>query len=285
MAFHDSVTIAPGWQEVLQRHALATVDALYRLQDGEVLLGGKATELRRVELRDEKETRVLYIKKYWYPTPRLRWSGFYRGTFLGISKVRREYENLARLRAWRLDAPAPIAYGEERQNRWLHRSFLISEGVHSPTSLDLFICDILPTMPVPEQRKQRTDLIQKLADYTRRMHEHHFVHHDYFWRNILLSERSLEHFYLIDSHKGRCWSPWEDMPSRAKDLATLDSPAPWFFRRSERLRFFLHYRAHKHLTSADKDLLHRVLRLAEPLRAAQRKRVRDANAVSNSGPV
>jgi tRNA A-37 threonylcarbamoyl transferase component Bud32 len=280
MAFRENVMIAPEWQELLRQRGLPSVEAVYRLREGAVLKGGAATELRCLEWRDDKQTGVLFIKKYWYPTSRLRWSGFYRGTFLGTSKVRREYENLARLRAWGLDAPAPVAYGEERRGRWLHRSYLISEGVPSPMPLDLFIRDVLPTMAAPERRRQQTELLQRLADYTRRMHDHHFVHHDYFWRNILLSGKSLEHFFLIDSHKGRCWKSWAEFDGRAKDLATLDSPAPWFFRRSERLRFFLRYREHPRLTTGDKDLVRLILRLAKPMRTSQLNRVRPAQPPS-----
>ena len=282
MASRENVMIAPEWQELLRQRGLLTVDAVYRFRDGTILIGGTATELRRVEFRDEKQTRVLYIKKYWYPTSKLRWSGFYRGTFFGTAKVRREYENLARLRDWGLDAPSPVAYGEERHGGWLHRSFLISEGVPAPLSLDLFIRDVLPAMSAPERRKQQRDLIRRLADYTRQMHEHRFVHHDYFWRNILLSGKSLAQFFLIDSHKGRLWKSWGESAGRAKDLATLDSPAPRYFRRSERLRFFLAYRGHTRLTSADKDLLRLVLKLAEPMRPGQLDRIRRAQPVSES---
>ncbi len=278
------MTIAPEWQELLRQRGLLTVDAVYQFHEGTILKGGPgaATELRRVEWRDEKQNHVLYIKKYWYPTARLRWSGFYRGTFFGTSKVRREYENLARLREWGLDAPSTVAYGEERRNGWLYRSFLISEGVPAPLSLDLFIRDVLPAMSAPERRKQQRELIRNLADYTRRLHEHRFVHHDYYWRNILLSGKSLAHFSLIDSHKGRCWKSWGETTGRAKDLATLDSPAPWFFRRGDRLRFFLAYRGHTRLTPADKDLLRLVLKLAEPMRPGQMNRVCRAQPVSNS---
>jgi tRNA A-37 threonylcarbamoyl transferase component Bud32 len=281
MAFREHVMITPEWQELLRQRGLPGVEAVYRLREGAVLKGGAATELRRLEWRDDNQTRVLFIKKYWYPTSRLRWSGFYRGTFFGTSKVRREYENLARLRAWGLDAPAPVAYGEERRGRWLHRSYLISEGVPSPMPLDVFIRDVLPAMSAPERRRQQTELLQRLADYTRRMHDHHFVHHDYFWRNILLSGRSLAHFFLIDSHKGRCWKSWAEFDGRAKDLATLDSPAPWFFRRSERLRFFLRYREHPRLTTGDKDLVRLILRLAKPMRTSQLNRVCRAQPVSD----
>jgi tRNA A-37 threonylcarbamoyl transferase component Bud32 len=284
MALCEKVVIAPDWQELLHRHGLDSMDTLYALHEGTVLKAGKATELCRVEFNDAGVARTLYIKKYWYPASRLRWSGFYRGTFLGISKVRREFENLARLRQWGLDAPAAVAYGEERRGRWprhlcrgwLHRSFLISEGVPEPLSLDLFIRDHLPSLADNERRRLRMEIIERLADYTRRMHEHQFVHHDCFWRNILLSGGALTHFFLIDSHKGRCWKPWMETRSRAKDLATLDAPAPLFFRRSERLRFFLRYRGHARLTQDDKKLIRLVLRLAEPMREVQKRRVQQA---------
>ncbi|MGD0650426.1 MAG: lipopolysaccharide kinase InaA family protein [Verrucomicrobiia bacterium] len=276
MALCEKVVIAPDWQELLHRHGLDSMDTLYALHEGTVLKAGKATELCRVEFNDAGVARTLYIKKYWYPTSRLRWSGFYRGTFLGISKVRREFENLARLRQWGLDAPAAVAYGEERRERWLHRSFLISEGVPEPLSLDLFIRDYLPSSADNERRRLRREIIERLADYTRRMHEHQFVHHDCFWRNILLSGGALTHFFLIDSHKGRCWKRWMETRSRAKDLATLDAPAPRFFRRTERLRFFLRYRGHARLTNEDKELIDLVLRVAEPMRATQLRRVANA---------
>lgn len=272
--------MAPDWQPLLQARQLDSVEAVYALQAGTVLKPGATTEVRRLEWLDHGLRRELYVKKYWYPTSGDRWSGFHRGTFWGVSKVRREFENLARLRAWGLDAPVPVAYGEERQAGWLHRSFLISEGIPEPLSLDLFIRDLLPTLPASEQRQLRRELIERLADYLRRMHEHRFVHHDFFWRNILLSGRSLAHFFLIDSHKGRCWKPWMETRSAAKDLATLDAPAPSFFRRSERLRFFLRYRGQRRLTRDNKQLLRLILRLAEPMRPAQLERVRRAKSPS-----
>jgi tRNA A-37 threonylcarbamoyl transferase component Bud32 len=276
MSVRDKVVLSPEWQVLLRATRLDSVEGVYALSGGTVIKGGRATELCRVELLEAERRRVLFVKKYRYLTSKERWSGFYRGTFLGISKVRREFENLARLRQWGLDAPAAVAYGEERRGHWLHRSFLISEGVRDPFSLDLFIRDCLPSLARDERRRLRTELIERLADYTRRMHEHRFVHHDYFWRNILLSGGALTHFFLIDSHKGRCWKPWLETRSRAKDLATLDAPAPGFFRRTERLRFFLRYRGHAKLAPDDKKLIRLVLRLAEPMRVTQVRRVADA---------
>ena len=278
----NQIVTAPDWQALLHARQLDSVEAVYALQTGTVLKPGATTEVRRLEWLDHGLRRELYIKKYWYPNFRDRWSGMYRGTFFGASKVRREFQNLARLRAWGLDAPVPVAYGEERQAGWLHRSFLISEGIHDPLSLDLFIRDRLPALPASERRQLRRELIEQLADYTRRMHEHRFVHHDFFWRNILLSGRSPAHFFVIDSHKGRCWKPWMEQRCRAKDLATLDAPAPSFFRRTERLRFFLHYRGQRRLTGDDKQLLRVILRVASPMRSAQLQRVQRAHLTSTT---
>jgi len=254
-----TIVINPEWQTLLKANGLDSVDAIFSRKDGTVIKAGKNTEVRRLDLNGH----IVFLKKYLYPTFRLRLSGANRGTFFGISKAHREYDNLGKLRAWGLDAPAPVAYCEERRCRWLWRSALLSEGIPDPVALDVFI------------RGPRGDLINRLADYTRRMHEHRFVHHDYFWRNILLSGNSLEHFYLIDSHKGRQWRCGGHR-NRAKDLATLDAPAPGFFRRTERLRFFLRYLGHDRLTDDDKQFLRLVLQLAAPMRDTQLRRVRKA---------
>jgi hypothetical protein len=239
---------AKEWQPLFRRHGLNSVAAVYALRAGLVVTKTPTKEVRRVELGH----RVVFIKKYWVTKPSQIISGVTRGAVLGTSKVRREFENLGRLRAWGLNAPAPIAYGEERRAGCLVRSCLISEGVDG-RGLDSLIRDGWREFP-------------KLADYVRRLHEHGFIHCDLFWRNILVAGTA---FHLIDAHKGGY-----RRGSVAQDLATLDAPAPWFFRRTERLRFFLRYRNHARLTAADKELVRRALHLAEPMRHKQLGRVR-----------
>jgi tRNA A-37 threonylcarbamoyl transferase component Bud32 len=228
--------------------------------------------VRRIELTAGGRPRVVFLKKYWVVRPSQLWSGMLRGTFFGRSKARREFENLATLRRWGLDAPEPVAFGEERRARWLLRSFLISAGVPNPTSLDIFIRDRLPAKTAPDPAGIRSALLKSLALATRRLHEHRFVHHDYFWRNIILSEGRLDHFWLIDAHKGRRWRLLERR-ARAMDLAALDAPAVSYFRRTERLRFFLAYCGRPRLDRAARRLARTTLRLAEPMRAKQRQRV------------
>jgi len=269
----SQTVIAPGWEMPLRERRLDTVEGVYQLNSGDVIKRTGSVEVRRVQLGAGADGGAVFIKKYWIGKPSQLWSGMFRGTLFGQSKARREYENLARLRAWQLDAPAPVAYGEERRAGWLVRSFLISESVSDPTSLQSFIRDRLATLPPEESPRVRRQLIAGLADCTRRLHEHGFVHHDYFWRNILLSDGDLTRFFLIDAHKGRRWRPGEEWRCRAKDLGALDAPASRFFRRTERLRFFLRYRQHRRLDHEDKALLRLAFKLAEPMREVQLRRV------------
>lgn len=273
MLLREKTVVTPGFQVLLREHGLDSMERVYRCALGDVITRSGTTEVRRITLGSGSEAPTIFIKKYWVTRPSQLWSGMLRGTFFGRSKVRCEFSNLERLRAWQLDAPEPLAYGEERNAGWLVRSFLISRSVPNPKPLHVFIRDELVAGAEAKSRLARRELLEKLAAYTRRLHDRGFVHHDYFWRNILLSGHDLEHFFLIDAHKGRNWFPWEERRARAEDLAALDAPAPRFFRRTERLRFFLLYRGHRRLDAADKALLHLVLQRAAPMREKQLRRV------------
>jgi hypothetical protein len=271
-----TVVANDGWLGILKKNQLASLDAVFQATDGLKVTGSRTSEVWRVELRDDDTRHTVFVKKYWFPSAGHCLKGAFRGTFFGPSKVRREYENLHCLRHLGLEAPEPVAYGEERWFGWLTRSYLISAGIANPCPLDRFIRDELSQMPAEKRRAIRGALIERLADCTRQMHDHHFVHHDFFWRNIILSQGSLDHFHLIDAHKGHAWGKGDGWRFRVQDFATLDAPAPAFFRRTERLRFFLRYCGHHRLTARDKSMIKRILRLADPLRSRQLQRVRTA---------
>jgi tRNA A-37 threonylcarbamoyl transferase component Bud32 len=271
------VVLSPDWRDLLQAHHLDSVDGVYGLTTGQIITRRDSTEVRRLILGTEGgQQRVVFLKKYWITRPSQLWNGMLRGTFFGRSKAWREFQNLARLRRWGLDAPEPVAFGEERQARCLRRSFLISAGVPDPVPLDTFIRERLPPPAGPVPTGIRRTLLESLARATRRLHEHQFVHHDYFWRNIILSSERFDRFWLIDTHKGCQWRIREQH-ARATDLAALDAPAIPYFRRTERLRFFLAYCGRPRLDPDARQLLRMTLRLAEPMREKQRERVEDDN--------
>ncbi len=274
------IIIAPTWRERLRIQKLDSVGGVYESTAGSTVTRSGSTEVRRVVLGGDAggPESVVYIKRYWVNRLGQLWSGLFRGAFFGCGKARREFENLARLRVWGLDAPEPIAYGEERRARFLVRSFLISAGIPEPMPLDLYIRDRLTLETGPSGSKRRRELIDALADATKRLHEHRFVHYDYFWRNIILSAASLDRFFLIDAHKGRIWQSFHEQQARATDLAALDAPAAAYFRRAERLRFFLRYCGRSRLDEASRKLLRMILERADPLRKKQLERVSSAGS-------
>jgi tRNA A-37 threonylcarbamoyl transferase component Bud32 len=274
MLKREHIVISAEWRPLLMTHGLTTVDGVYRLSKGLPVTRSGSTEVRRVLLGEAARSRVVYIKKYWLTNPNQIASGLTRGMVFGRGKARREYENLERLRRWEVDAPFPVAYGEERVCGCLVRSFLMSEEVTDPVPLSQWIRDMLRRLDDQATvRAWRRTLLTRLADAVGRLHEHGFVHHDLFWRNIILSGGGLETFSLIDAHKGRSWRDGEEPEARARDLASLDAAAPFYFSKSERMRFFMRYRRVSRLRPEDKELIRRVLALAAPMRARQRERV------------
>lgn len=273
MSRSQKTIISPGWIERLRLAGLDAVAGVYANTAGDVITQSRTSQVRRITVMADGCPRVLFLKKYWFNSWRDLWKGMLRGTLLGRAKARREFASLQLLHQLGIGAANPVACGEERQAGWLRRSFLITEGVPDPMPLDEFIRDALPALPPTERGRQRRKLITGLADFTARMHAARFVHHDFFWRNLILSGASREEFFLIDAPKGQLWPPGAELRSRAKDLATLDAPAPRFFRRTERLRFFLRYAGHPRLTATDKKHIHRALRVAATERERQLRRV------------
>lgn len=263
---------------MLRLHALFSTSAFHSCREGVVVRQGTGSEVIRLELNGSGPTRTLFLKKQWIATRAQFRHRIFCGTVFGITRVRREFENLQQLRAWGLNAPAPVAYSEERRFAWLTRSSLLTEGVPDPVGLDLFIRDHLPSLPPPEQRRLRRELIHRLAEVTRQLHAHRFCHRDFFWRNIVLAEGKLDSIYMLDVPRGSLWK--DPMRGRAVDLAALDAPAVSYFRRTDRLRFFLTYVNHKRLTEEDKKLIRLALMLAGPARKRQLRHVRSSEAAN-----
>lgn len=268
----DRLVVRNGWETLLRQRGLSGLREIFACDEGVVVRSGTGSEVRRIEWQVNGRTQVFFLKKNWLAVPAHYRSRLLRGTIFGKTRVRREYENLLRLQEWGLTVPTPIAFGEERQRRWLVRSFLLTEGLTESIGLDVFIRDVLPTLDPRMRREQRRRLVLNLAAVTRKMHAHQFTHRDLHWRNIMLARGSVDDICVLDTPRGRRWL--RAATGRALDLAALDAPAPTYFRRTERLRFFLAYLGHARLTPADKRLLRLVLKLAAPQRQRQLRHVR-----------
>ncbi|WP_273703368.1 lipopolysaccharide kinase InaA family protein [Candidatus Accumulibacter vicinus] len=249
--------------------SLETFEPAFLCEQGTVVRRSGSSEVRRVEIEVAGARQVLFLKKSWVT----RWaqlrSRVFRGMFFGASQVRREFANLERLHTWQLTEATPVAFGEERRVGWLWRSFLITTGIPEPMSVDAFIRDVLPRLPGAAGRSGRRELLRQVARLTRVLHARQFTHGDLYWRNLVIADNDPAQLSLIDMPRGRQHLRELRVAARAADLAALDAPAPWFFRRTERLRFLLDYRQTRRLDADGKELIRQVLKLAEPMRRKQ----------------
>jgi len=105
------------------------------------------------------------------------------------------------------------------------------------------------------------DVSRQLAKATRTLHDHHFVHNDLKWRNLLVDEQ--RRLFLIDCPAGTFW--WGPFLRYriVKDLACLDKVAKYHLSRTQRLRFYLQYRCRDRLNDSDKRRIVQILRYFE----------------------
>lgn len=209
---------------------------------GQVITRDPISELRRVET-----TSTCYYVKLYHE------AGKYLRRFIGRSRCRRERDNLLFFERLGIPVPALIAFGE--RHRGLSRqSFLITEElVDTENLLSLYQqgSELLSNRIVVDY------LISQVADYTRRMHKHQFVHVDLKWRNVLVNVNTLK-AYFIDCPQGhRAW--FNLKRGIIKDLACLDKVGRKALSKSVRLRFYKQYSQIDKLNPAHKKRIRRIL--------------------------
>ena len=274
MSWSNFLYIDPAWKALLDNHGVGDLSSLLDWEVGVLVESANGSEVWRVSVTDGAGVeRALYLKKYFVHTSKKFRSEFFKGAFFGRSKARREFGNLERMRGFGIDVTAPVAFGEERILGRLTRCFLMTEEVPESRDLDEVLGKVLPTMPAQLAKSIRQSLITALAETADKMHRNGFVHRGFFFRNILLSGNVYDRMIVFDAPRGRKWPGWLLGRKPERDLVTIDSAATAFFRRTERLRFYLKYQNIERLTPEHKLTIARVLKLADPLRARQLRRL------------
>lgn len=208
-----------------------------------------------------------YAKIYRYPRRDDRLRILFRGGLLGRSRAKVECANLVKLHARGL-APQVVAYGQERCGGLLKTSLLIVKEVPDALPLDRFAAEHLRSFT----KELRSGFIRALAAFTREMNAGGFINSEYHWRNILVCRTAGQIFFQVIDPSGsrrryRLLHPFFD-------LATLDVCAPFFFTRTERLRFFKLYQEgpHRPLTKKQKRQLKQILTLRQRICKQELKR-------------
>lgn len=278
------IVVDPGDRSWLAKLGFASVDQVLKYKPKAMAAMSGSSETFPVDVGPANgAAQRIYIKRYRYRGVMARLKGMFRGTLLGKSRARFEYDVLAEMRRRGIPAVRPIAYGEKRSRGFLKACFLITDGLTTAVSLDVLsarpACDLLDD---PHERRR---LIELLARDLRNMHRAGVKHGGLFWRNILVTRDAdgAWHGHLIDpDRRGRCGEGAVSRADVVSDLADFVSSGIHGGRRTDLLRFLRAYWEVPRLRSVD----NRMARMARDiLHEADKRAAREVHRLAIGGSI
>jgi len=234
-------TITPEFQESEIGKSLAEFDNAFQIEEKII-----APKVYKVTFGYTN----FYLKKY-YMFKRLL------PRFISMSKVKTEWESFLFFKEVGIPAAKLVAYGQETRGRVVHRGVLITEELVGCQDLTVVEADYKDLLL---DRGWIAKVSHQLADVARKMHQNHFAHNDFKWRNIMVDLKSdYPSVYLIDCPAGMKWyRPF--MEHRIiKDLACLDKRAKYHLSKTQRLAYYKDYAQCSKLTAKDKKRLRKIV--------------------------
>ena len=280
------VVINPGYADLLKQFDLDSIQGVILSKLSDVISTDRKQEknvVRRIEISYEGKPRVFYLKFYYNHLFEKIWARAFRGSLVGRSMVRAEYENLEKRASWGLRIPQIVAWGDHRFAGGVIHAFIITEEIPQAMGVDYLASDWFDQQSKTVREQKKAELIKEVALAVKHMHAHGFEHHDLFLRNMMVSGQDMSRLYIMDAPRAYIWPAFIMRNRRAFDLATLDAAAAQVFSRSQRMRFMHIYLGHKRLTADDKQLVRHVMRRAQPMRDRQVKRLKRSIALDENG--
>lgn len=274
------------YTELLKSADLDSIQGVLRSKLGEFITELSKNEknaVKRIEITLEGETKTFYLKLYRNNVFKEICVRAFRGSMIGRSMARMEYENLERLAKCGLRTPQWVAYGDHRFAGGVINAFIITEEIPNAMGVDHLIHTWLAQQSEEVRKHKTNELIDEMAKTVKRMHAHGFEHHDLFFRNLMVSDQNMSKLYVMDAPRGYFWPKFIILKRRAIDLATLDSAATWAFTRCQRMRFMHLYLDCNRLDEQGKQLVRKVLSISDPMRKRQLKRLERSISVETNG--
>ena len=276
LLFRERVHIEPEYQKLMAAADLDSVRGVFESTLGKMLTNDGVDgdeDVTRIRLMDGSLTRTFYVKRYWNREFTQMKRRAIRGSWVGPSVMRAEFERVAELGRMGLRVPRLVAYGDQRLCGGVVNTFMITEEIPDAMGVDFVVHKWIGEHPPEQQRLLRDELIEECARMVKVMHAHGFEHHDLFFRNIMISGQSMSNVYFFDCPCAFHWPQFIMKFRCVHDLATLDAAAGVIFSRSQRMRFMHQYLGVKRLSSKNKDLVRAVLKRADPIREQQIRRL------------
>jgi len=177
----------------------------------------------------------LYLKEYRFPTFAERLKHLFG------SPAHREWHTALRTIERGISTFKPLAVGTLRRFGLPVASYLVSREVDHARPLKDYLLDRI-------HRDDRSGweagkaITCSLARFVRELHRRGVLHRDFHWGNILIDARDLAHirWYLMDLHRIQLKRRLRDR-DRIANLASLGTAFRCTSRKTERLRFLMHY--------------------------------------------
>ncbi len=217
-----------------------SLDAVFALR-GQKITQDKVSDVIKVKHHDV----YYYVKRYTSAGKGLK-------RFFGKPRLQGEWENLKWFTKWGIPTANLIGFGLEKKWGLFQRGAIITQEIANTNNL----AQLAAQHNFPNNAVIKT-ISAQLAEHTRNLHTHHFIHNDLKWRNILIDNH--HQVYLIDCPLGDFWQDQMLSYRIVRDLKTLDNHAKKYLTRTQRLRFFLQYVHSPRLTAEHKVLLIRLL--------------------------
>lgn len=272
------IWINPVYRSALARIADDPYDAVMQLDRGRHYGEKQGRSVGRYALRDGSQSRGIYVKRY----ARLRWWQRW------LSPLRwfpgpAELANLRAAQRLGIPVPEPVAAGADRRRDC--PSFFATRSLEGFTPLHEYIPVRLRDPLSADARGLKWEIIRRLAECARRMHEAAYFHRDLYLCHFFVRENPqarggielilIDYTRLTRSYRNR----WQ-----VKDLAQLlfsaDCPE---ITSADCLRFFKHYLGRERLNQHDRRLIRKVLRKRDRYRRHNEKRAEASRSVAAGG--
>ncbi len=270
--FRERVHIEPEYQELMRSAGLDSVCGVFETKQGKLLtsqgLYGE-DDVSRIRLEDGGLTRTFYVKRFWNRRLECLSSRAARGSLLGRSVMRAEFEKIQSLGKMGLRIPRVVGYGEQRFCGGVINTYMITEEIANAMGVDFIVHQWMDQQPVEQQRALKEELIASISTAVKTMHANGFEHHDLFLRNLIVTDHNMSNLYVFDCPRAYCWPMFIMKKRRKVDLAMLDAGATVAFSPSQRMRFMHQYLGCTRLSDEDKAFVRDVLECAAPMRKKQ----------------
>lgn len=227
--------VIANYAEALRPLGLGTMEGVKKISDELIKNHKGRRDIQRLQITANGQPLTLFLKRNWRPYKKdgLH-SLFTRGAVW--SQSRTEWENSLALQRAGIAVAEPVAFGEECGPLWEKFSFILTAAARGEITLDKFLA-------ANPDAAERTQVLDALARFVRKMHDAGFASPDLFTRHIFLTHGAEPQFCLIDM--ARLDRRAKLSPTlRARDLAALHVTAPQrFLTTPERLRFLEIYGA------------------------------------------